>query len=654
MRKSIKYRILSLLLAFGAAVSCVHDPVDPDFGGGSDDDAVLAEIQSGYSLSLQVTLDKMGGAAATKADLTIPELEELEDYIDPEKFRVLFFDHNEKFLFESKSRWVKILDERSGHTSWFVSIPLFSYGNDMGYGWDWEYIREALTKNSFKIAILANRPNQEWCPDFKNAAGIDAHWFDNSGPHWTGDNAAYSKNTANIKSLFDIHHCQYDPVYTGKSWVSNKNRDDGIEGFYEFVMGYDANAPDKERLTMGATSSWVDWTSTGFDSKRCPIPPSYDHPIPMYGVQEFAPIPKEMWTHGTPFNLSSLAGQEDSEGYTQKSISLLRSVVKLELIIPRSLVTNGLEYVSIWYPNIYSRCEPMDIWTPTEDLWKTHGSFQSWNAGQNCEWVSIMNYGPIARAGDPTKDPNSDPEEPTNSDTIKKYKERISWLYGAWRSRWNFVAETHPTSSFTFAEEDPSTTPYPHIFNPCIQRNTNIVCDKRTDFSDSQNYHYIVYLGERNINDPSSLDNMGNEASGQTTIMCWSVFMNGKVYNIPITDYAVAGNPALSLLPGTPEQTDLQNGKPTKIITNYNFNGNGGGKNDWKTYGYTQWIHNGYQTTDYQPGSNSNKVPITTEQLPWPLLRNHVYRLTLAAGTRADGGFAISTEDMHSETIKFY
>lgn len=649
MKRNMKYNILLALLACIGLASCKHDVVGPEKG---DIDDVLAEIQAGYSLTLKVTLDQMGGTTYTKGDYTVDELARIENYIDPEKFRVLFFDNDDKFLFESKSRWVKLLSETSDFTSWLVSVPVFSYGNDTGqYDWDWPTIRKALTKETeeeekyFKIAILANRPEWEFFPELEDNTLGGSRWFDNSGPFWTKDDTGK-------KDIFDLHHCQWDPIYTSKGRPSGYT---GAELFYDFIMGKDNSG----RSTMSATASWVDWTGDTNNSNdpnrrqgfRYPILPSYDYPIPMYGVQKFDAIMN--WTEGTPFNLSSLtAAGSDNEGYNHNSISMLRSVVKMELVIPRTIGT--INHATIWYANLYSRCEPMDVWTPTDVLWeKDHADSNDWDPATKCEWQSIMEYGPIARDGDSNNNP------PVDADR-RAFQQRIAWFYGSWLDKnWGFGSLGQEYVRTQIARYGNS----PRIFNPCTQRNNTIYCDENVTFHDASNYRYIVYLGERNINDPSNLGRMGNHNSGQPTVMYWnvSVTKNGMSYRyaFPITDYQVAGNPALQIT--REEGAEIGNlnciqGYENKSEKDYPDVANSP-THTVLHEGYMQWIHsNRWKNYDDKWNQNTTGAPLTAKQRPWPLIRNHVYRITVGASTSTRSGddeLSVSCEDLHSTSIKF-
>lgn len=740
----MKYKVLAFLFACVAMTSCVDD-----IESYVDDNEMPEFFTDGYALNLTVTLDNMGG---TRVDGDVTDsydanrLKELENYIDPEKFRILFFDREERFLFESKSRWVKQLqsvvsNDQTSFSQWLVSVPLYDYGNDEKEHWKWDEIRKVLTgedmdedirhynsenntftsgyKSSylastvkaaleaekkgeqtfaFKIAILVNRPNMEWNMGIngryaKSADGDDilvydpavdkevpiapitpGGWSITNGPDWNVDNTRWGAEEQDRKTVFDLHHCQYDPIYHGKSYSDRmgtvfandpggrweyKGREDYVQGsnpprkftdrtkdpywYYNYQV-YDFVEKPKggNQLLGGATSTWVDWSNndavtrsvtikaktnstesgqrkdvtTGY---RKYIPLSQDHPIPMYGIQNFNKI--RNWTKGTPFNLSEIIDGEAEDDYDYKSISLLRSVVKLELILP-----NEPEWVLMWYSNVYARCEPMDVWTPTDELWegedhkgKEHPSGET---GNTCEWYNIVKYGAVSRSGDPTTDTK------TEDESVTAYQQRLSWFYGVWdedgpdgQPRWDFQG-----SGFkgTIGDDAPSEVKrkYPRIFNSCIQRNATVYCDKDLMYIENGLYHYVVYTGERNMNDPATITNIGNDGNGAPTICYWMVKFpnNDNVYSIAFADHQETGTPTYRIL--DIYHTDVNN-KSNKL------------KSDMSPY-----------EKAVQSGSTK----------PWPLMRNHVYRITVTSvnGTRSgEGGtMDIKTETFHSKSLK--
>ena len=601
---NMKYMILLMLLACTVLTACIDENTlvsnEEDLNG------IPEGFKNGYSLNLAVTVDDMGGSATTGS------LKKWEDYIDPEKFRVLFFDHNDHLLFESKSRWVKKLNANDNR--WLVSVPIFTYGNDVYKEgeWPWEKIRTALTSNSFKVAILANRPEMEWYPGkLKNTNPDLPGWIDNTGPHWTPKD--FGK-----KNVFDLHHCQYDPIYHGKG---------GANGYYDFIMGNwegswsldtiikSSNGIEtKFKPEMGATSSWLDWTTTneqGYMNTDNNTPlltyihPNATHPIPMYGIQRFDKITG--WEKGTPFYLSDdiPGGDNIGSGYKKQTIWLLRSVVKLELLIPKQLNGRQIEkpkYVAMCYPNIYARCEPMDVWTSTDSLWNR----QHDNNNEKCEMTSIMNYGPVVQQN--------------QSQNANDFKKKMSWFYGVWKKekKWNFANN----SQFSSVENETTTglypTPYPRIFNSCIQRNSVVVCeDKKTclnemypeEYGEDYDYwHYVVYTGERDINDPSSLPQIGTLGGGKATVQYWVFEKDEKLYGLPITNYQADGNPAIARS-RVPDDYDEK--QPNNYVSSINADGN-----------YLDDVAKLTRQDD-------------RDKLPWPLIRNHVYTLTLGPQTNS-------------------
>lgn len=714
MKNIIKYGALSftIMLTLVALASCIYDEIDPE-ANPDDNIEVPEDIQKGYSLTLAVTLDKMGGTAATRVALDpalypkLAELEEIENYINPEKFRVFFFDDKDQFLFESKSRWVKLLSESGDNTSWLVAVPMFSYGNDIDdYDWDWTYIRKALTTASFKVAILANRPTEEYFPELEDNSGGGSSWFDNSGPFWTKDNADPDKPELR-KSVFDFHHCQWDPIYESKSkptrTVNNIKYSYTGEPFYYFVMGEaeqeirpDGIPGQHDFPTMSATSSWVDWGTRGVednknqnnwdtawkDDKGAVVEvrknkmPSKDYPIPMYGIQQFNQI--ENWTEGTPFNLSTITAKDDgySDGYDHRSISLLRSVVRLDLMIPAGSYSKP-QMVMLYYSNVYARCEPMDVWTPTDKIWnEAHGDFDSWGA-ENCEWKSIMYYGPMVRGGDPTigRQDNSESRVRISNVNATKpsadlYRKRLSWFYGAWldknpatgESWWDF-SEDAKLSKDKFGKENvvpekdnTGRYRYPRIFNSCIQRNQRVSCTDNGYIGIVGGYHYfVVYTGERNMNDPAYQYDLGNPGSSSPTVIYWQVAMNNKIYDFPITDYGRATENYGSGAIESDAFSDRNAAVPNRL-KDYLFNIRDLVSTEYKGPEETT----GASPANYTIGDHIYADEDKSKNLPWPLLRNHVYRITIggqpnpALDTRAGGGLSVTCEDLHSESIRFY
>lgn len=530
-----------------------------------------------YSLSFTVTVDNMG-ASETRGISTIDDpvqITKWENYINPERFRILFFDADDMFLFESKNRWVKQVDSNNVYSSWYVSVPLGAFGNDsygVGKEYDWDKIRTHLTSKPFKIAVLANRPDRLLYPGFtESQLELPDGVFKNDGPNWGPEDTGK-------KSVFELHHCQYDIIYADKG----AHKDGASASYYDFLMG-DINT---DRPTMGATINWVSFDNskkkdlTSSVTMRYVELPSAEHPIPMYGIQRFDPIPKDLWLPGNPFDISNLPSEAFPDvpqgSYTYNTISLLRSCVRLDLKIPKT-IKNGAKpsFVTLWYSNIYSRTEPVDTWTPTNEIWKDHDN--------GCEWLNIRNYGPVCN---------------TSTATNKaQYQSRISWFYGAWKDKgWKYTTRTN--TNVTVA----GSLPYPRIFNTCIQRN-KVIWAGNADFSDYYNdgyWHYVLYTGERNVNDANKLPDLSSTPYIACFVVSWD---NSKYYCIPLLDYANNKDNDAANIFGPHTDGKVPAGNLPTALDNY------------------------AKTLISESGAN----------LPYPLLRNHIYSFTLTGKTKADG-----------------
>ena len=701
-------RMASLFLGGFVFVSCVYDRIYEE------EAREESPFTEGYSLNLMLTLDNMGG---TRAE-TPNQLREFENYIDPEKCRVLFFDHEEKFLFESKSRWVKQLAPGGNGEQWMVSIPMYPYGNDVDERWEWDLIRKSLQEHSFKIAILANRPALELYPDLEKDPKYEDREehnyknFNNAGPFWTvKDTRGYVERTegdeANIKTVFDLHHTQHDPIYNDKGKPTSNNVIWPGENFYAFVMG-----SDNGDLTMSSTSSWVDYgeamddegekeelttsTSTSTSTRRYARRADISYPIPMYGIQEFDKI--ENWVEGVPFNLSNLTqGTEQQQGgYSYKSISLLRSVVKLEFVFPKKFANSNddinIDILQLAYPNIYARSEPMDVWTPTDQLWTEGHKNEDGTINEECEWFTLKKYARLVEGGRSgaaattgtleneiyTDDKNYSDAGigPTltfkNRYNFNAYRRRLSWFYGAWLEKgWPFTgvnAYNNGSSSVKDAdyvkqivdERKNNGDEPPRIFNPCIQRNNRVMCYHRgtgkkdvrySGFSDdATHHHFIVYMGERNSIDPNYIYQVDKTGGLAPTVCYWHIGIQHPTrpndgsesqgttyyaYSFPIADYQT-GNPVLGINKG------------------FYLDDKSGASNRYFTYRQGAEPKN---STAMQSYADAMVTEDTTDYLPWPLMRNHHYVIKVGAITRAAGadesgfGFAVRSEVNYSETL---
>lgn len=638
--------LLSIILLISSCTDEIEIPAP------SEENPLTEGTFDGYSISFALSLDRMGGRAI---EYNPEELARWENYIDPTKVRILFFTNEDKFLFESKSRWVKQIESNL----WQISVPLFTYGNDYYDGpngeileYNWEEIRRIITTEQFKIAALVNRPEMDFFPGYTVYSDVNGEiekgWFYNVGPTWGPSNsiATAGVNPANVADVFDLHHCQYDPIY--------KNKSDAV-GHYDFLMGWDDSNgtktwdnlysadEDKFYTAMGASSCWVSgntfYKQGGSDtSYRFTILPSAANPIPMYGIQRYDAIPPDKWIKGTPFSVSdNLKDTHYSDvTYTKKAISLLRSVVRLDLLVPKTFNSQEIEpeFVALCYLNVNGRCEPMNVWDPTDEVWRKDHSV----TGEKCnDQKLIEEYGSVVRL-DNTPKTNGSPGN---------FRSKLAWFYGAWQDKWNFHNITDDGGNILDKLKNKSKDSYPQIFNTCVQRNsTAIVHSKKTveaqksfdqgnvtEYYGDNYYHYVAYVGERNITDPSNLGSPAATGLSAATMIYWMFEYNGKIYAAPLTDYSK--NPGISSL----TTTDYGNTIPQNVNSNF------------VAASYLNYI------------TGASSAAVTPTYYNWPLIRNHRYEITV--GTKSAGNtqtaysrsesasveLTFKSEDHHSHSI---
>ena len=637
LMKNVWHLILYTVLA-GTAVSCVRESLFEDPASGSGEDFNIEAFSEGYSVAFDMLLDRMGGGYETRADgIDDARIEEWENYVNPEEFRILFFDAEDHFLFESKTRWFTSVASYDGGSRWRVGVPIFSYLSDsydeniststdysVDESYNWDRIMEIMRANPFKVAILANRPSDIVVPELSDLAAADrtVASFGKNGPFWSPKNSVASYTDAelqdhwdDIKTVFDLHHCQYDPFYENK----NKGGDP-----YGFLFEYENETMDdgtvKSVPFMGAVSSWFhpervrNYTDDKGNEKvryfyRLPEsqilgvnnndddanPIAKNQYIPMYGIQQFDAL--TTWAKGSTYNLSQQTGSQIGN-YDYKSISLLRSIVKLELRIPwydkdGGEITVNNEWAQICASHPLARCEPMDTWTPTNKLWKDHKT--------SCEWLDIRDYG-------------------LYTDFSSDYTRKLSWFFGAWKEKgWDFSSINDMPD-----ETDAAVPAYPHLFNPITQR-MQIVFITDCYLPVPGKYHrWIIYCGEKNMSDPNALSSLSSDAfSIYFRIQVTRPRQNPQIYYLPVTDYSAKdvygnSNPAKKYLTHTGTCcTHVEEEEITYIEK------------------YPEHM-NDYCNEIRDLAHQENYIDKYKAIFPYPLLRNHMYRLTVSFGNGDD------------------
>ena len=342
------------------------------------------------------------------------------------------------------------------------------------------------------------------------------------------------------------------------------------------------------------------------------VTPSTENPIPMYGVQNFTKLgtgDKTFFPEGSTFDLTAGVTKEDSyngKSYAGKSIALIRSVAKIEVLIPRSL---GIpKHVLMRSLNRNSRCEPVDVQTPTNTLWKTHD--QNDMATNECEWELIKQYGAMYDNG--------------NGDTNNN-RQVLSWFWGSWKSwGWQFKGENGNTYTGNYMK---TTSDYPHLFNPYINRSDFAYFIDVSDYYADQFYHYVLYMGDNTIDATTN-------------------------------HYKRSGRP---MVPHVEIRFDHRYPQATMVATNDDIN-----LEDNDCYRF-YFVEKGFakgaydeatgkptvKATEWDKNHGDYEKNTTMTNQHWPIMRNHVYHFEIK-GVDADG-IAVLAYDMEhrNKTITF-
>lgn len=301
--------------------------------------------------------------------------------------------------------------------------------------------------------------------------------------------------TANSKFTFNMHsHGTIFVTYigTGSTSVNGKKSDGGTMSISE-----QGTSSEKDKYGNTITTDWYYikvmedphdvnvQASSGtkilqiefvrdeylYLTDREAVIPSTEQPIPMFGMQSFDKL-EGFWEEGSTFNLSD--GGTGTKKYAGKKISLIRAVAKVEVLIPKTIGVP--KHVYMRSLNRHVRCEPIDVQTPTDLLWKDHDN--------GCEWKDIQDFGAMYNRGDLTN---------------ANYRQIISWFWGSWLDwGWKFVGN-HGT-------QRPNGSPnnrYPHLFNPYINRSDFASFADITDYYSDGYYHYVLYMGDNTIDAPT-------------------------------------------------------------------------------------------------------------------------------------------------------
>lgn len=299
------------------------------------------------------------------------------------------------------------------------------------------------------------------------------------------------------------------------------------------------------------------------------------------------------------------------------------------------------------YSNVYARTEPMDVATPTEQIWA--------NDQRECEWENLLEYGP----------PFTNTTANANANAKREFQQSSAWFYGVWKEwGWNFSSRSSVWND-SYITAKSKGLPSPRIFNPIVQRNAVVIVDDRALVDDDVYLRYVVYTGERNINDPSTLVDLAEDKEMNTIYWAISFDNQQTCYCLPICDYSSSTNPIRGKTEYDYEYTS--NGSINKYpytqvhigpydVKRTQVGPNGNERNGYKSWGAGVFTSNTNPIKDYY----MMKVRKLTkkEDYPWPLLRNHVYRLTIRSvngrtGNENINGMVVESERRASPTIVF-
>lgn len=280
-----------------------------------------------------------------------------------------------------------------------------------------------------------------------------------------------------------------------------------------------------------------------FETNRVGIAPSEDQPIPMYGCQDYTAL-RGLWFPGTSFDLYNynlispdITDAKPSTSYFHP-LPLLRSVAKVEILIPKNLQPNHVFMRSV---NHFARWEPSDVETPTDRIWTDdHADFTT-DHDQYCEFFHLM------------EQPSFYPYE-----SESEYKQKLAYFYGNWgdtNGLGGVAPVVHGNGSCEKSGKPglPDFT-YPHIMNPVINRSEFVeFLHVAPDPNYPNSERYVLYVGEKFVDDPDDLTNLDKASPKVTHIEfrlkndpyynldddnCYRVYFTDEGYNpdVPMPD----------------------------------------------------------------------------------------------------------------------
>ena len=389
------------------------------------------------------------------------------------------------------------------------------------------------------------------------------------------------------------------------------NPDDN-QGYYDVSVGDDSQ-PMYIYCTKGKAVIYSIEFIRGkylYDTDREGVAPSEDHPIPMYGVQDFPAISD--WERGTTHNLNGNI-------YLVRSLSKVIVYIKKEFGKPRHMYMKSM--------NRAARCEPMDVETSTYDLWaKGHTvSFTGYNE-KLCELYAVRTHGASYNMAQ------------------SNYQKWLSWFYGSWKNAsWladyvkdnsgNWDTDTdHSGWKFNNAVTPDIDEYTPHLFNSYIYRSDFCRFLFAGEDPSGQYWKYVLYMPDKNIDDPTTVGKMSSTPK------------------IPHIEYRF-----------DPKNTKEETNKVKYANTEYNLDDNDCFRIYFTNYGksssngnvsnslfpvntkilnQTNSDYDGYEKDNSQIGNYH-----------WPIVRNHIYEFWVGGVGPENPDILVKVKDWAHEKI---
>lgn len=297
MRNQIKSIIPKFFSAFamaaalavgGSLTSCVDEII---IGDNVDSDGLARPAEP--SLQFDFDLVPMGDDEATGSVTSLDHGEAWENYIDPSKLRILFFDRFGKYLFEVNKDFVTSVpkDSWTGTKSAYrVTIPRRRLFPDYREGMsaeenaalnedvrralmgetdaNGEYIRDEDGKivGGIKVAVLANWPVfVEGHRDYDNATGDPTYFSYNKVD--ADLHMKYVPGAGNGSYISDICHSTFDNVYGVKRMENGQYDTETPADAYKHICKVKPDDPVEHYQNGGRMDVYSLWVNSFFTSQ---------------------------------------------------------------------------------------------------------------------------------------------------------------------------------------------------------------------------------------------------------------------------------------------------------------------------------------------------------------------------------------------------